>query len=259
VRLDDLHRKLSDYTRLVAFSHVSNVVGYINPAAEICTRARRAGARVLIDAAQVRAHVPLDMQAFGCDFLTFSSHKMIGPMGVGVLWARLPKFSKTCRRINPAPIWRMTSTLTPGRFEHAARKIRRGHAQRFRADRSRGSRGLHERARSRRHRPARAIDHCICTNTIARRVRSAAARTARTFRAATGFSFTLEGHTPQEILLALDAKSIAIRAGDLGALPLLKRLGATAAARASWYLYTREQDVDQLIQSLQSLQRQSSA
>jgi cysteine desulfurase/selenocysteine lyase len=87
VLLDDLDRKLSKRTRLVAFSHVSNVVGYVNPAAEICARARRAGARVLVDAAQSAPHFPLDVQAMGCDFLAFSSHKMLGPMGVGVLWA----------------------------------------------------------------------------------------------------------------------------------------------------------------------------
>jgi cysteine desulfurase / selenocysteine lyase len=88
VLLEDLDGKLSERTRLVAFSHVSNVAGYINPAAQICARARRAGARVLIDAAQTAPHIPLDVQALGCDFLVFSSHKMLGPMGVGVLWAR---------------------------------------------------------------------------------------------------------------------------------------------------------------------------
>lgn len=88
VSLEDLDRKLSERTRLVAFSHVSNVAGYINPAAEICARARRAGARVLVDAAQSAPHVQLDVQAMDCDFLAFSSHKMMGPMGVGVLWSR---------------------------------------------------------------------------------------------------------------------------------------------------------------------------
>jgi len=85
---DEFSRQLSERTRLVAFSHVSNVAGYVNPAAEICRLARQAGARVLVDAAQSAPHVPLDVQSLGCDFLTFSGHKMLAPMGIGVLWAR---------------------------------------------------------------------------------------------------------------------------------------------------------------------------
>ena len=88
ISLEDLERKLSSRTRLLSFSHVSNVAGYINPAAEICARAHRAGARVFVDAAQSAPHMALDVQAIGCDFLAFSSHKMLGPMGIGVLWAR---------------------------------------------------------------------------------------------------------------------------------------------------------------------------
>jgi cysteine desulfurase / selenocysteine lyase len=88
ISLEDLDRQLSARTRLVAFSHVSNVAGYVNPAAEICTRAQHAGARTFVDAAQSAPHVTLDVQAIGCDFLAFSSHKIAGPMGAGVLWAR---------------------------------------------------------------------------------------------------------------------------------------------------------------------------
>src|SRR5882762_859375 len=125
VLLEDLDRKLSERTRLVAFSHVSNVAGYINPAAPICARARRAGARVLIDAAQTAPHIALDVQALGCDFLLFSSHKMLGPMGVGVLWARrelldaMPPYqsgSNMAREID----------LTSQEFEHGARKFGAG-------------------------------------------------------------------------------------------------------------------------------------
>jgi cysteine desulfurase/selenocysteine lyase len=88
ISLEDLERKLSARTRLVAFSHVSNVAGYVNQAAEICARAKHADARTFIDAAQSAPHVPLDVQAIGCDLLAFSSHKIAGPMGAGVLWAR---------------------------------------------------------------------------------------------------------------------------------------------------------------------------
>src|SRR5690348_12272494 len=83
-----LRRLLTDKTKLVCFSHVSNVLGIINPAAEICRIAHQAGAKVLIDAAQSVPHIPVDIQQLQCDFLAFSSHKMMGPMGIGVLWVR---------------------------------------------------------------------------------------------------------------------------------------------------------------------------
>ena len=88
LRLDQLDALLSKRTKLVAFPHVSNVLGRINPAKEICERAHRAGALVLVDAAQSVPHFPVDVQDIGCDFLAFSGHKMCGPMGIGALWAR---------------------------------------------------------------------------------------------------------------------------------------------------------------------------
>lgn len=88
LRLDQLDALLSERTKLVAFSHVSNVLGLINPAKEICDRSHRAGALVLVDSAQSVPHVPVDVQELGCDFFAFSAHKMPGPMGTGVLWAR---------------------------------------------------------------------------------------------------------------------------------------------------------------------------
>jgi cysteine desulfurase / selenocysteine lyase len=87
-RLDQLKQLLSQRTRLVAFSHVSNVLGYINPAREICAMARQAGASVVIDGAQGAPHTGIDVQRLGCDFYIFSGHKMLGPMGTGVVWGR---------------------------------------------------------------------------------------------------------------------------------------------------------------------------
>ena len=84
----ELKQILSKRTRVVAFSHVSNVLGYINPAKEICAMAREAGARVVIDGAQGAPHAKIDVQDLGCDFYVFSGHKMLGPMGTGVVWGR---------------------------------------------------------------------------------------------------------------------------------------------------------------------------
>jgi cysteine desulfurase / selenocysteine lyase len=86
--LDVFERMLSERTKVVAFSHVSNVLGTITPVAQLCRRARAAGAVTVIDGAQAAPHLPLDMSALGCDLYVFSSHKMLGPTGIGVLWGR---------------------------------------------------------------------------------------------------------------------------------------------------------------------------
>jgi cysteine desulfurase/selenocysteine lyase len=252
VRLDDLDRKLSERTRLVSFSHVSNVVGYINPAAEICARARRAGARVLIDAAQSAPHVPLDVQKLGCDFLVFSGHKMLGPMGVGVLWGRrelLEDMSPYQAGSNMAHEIDFASQ----EFEHAARKFGAG------TPNVSGPVGLAAGVRYLRSQNPSALESHEAeltqygleqlTDIPGLRLlgpRSAANRLPV-------FSFVLAAHSPAEILQHLDTRGIAIRAGELAALPLLKRFGVTSAARASCYLYTQMTELDRLAAALRQL------
>ena len=252
VRLDDLDRKLSERTRLVSFSHVSNVAGYINPAAEICARARSAGARVLVDAAQSAPHVPLDVQSLGCDFLVFSGHKMLGPMGVGVLWGRrelLEDMSPYQAGSNMAHEIDFASQ----EFEHAARKFGAG------TPNVSGPVGLAAAVRYLRSQNQSALESHEAeltqygleqlTNIPGLRLlgpRSAANRLPV-------FSFVLAAHSPAEILRHLDMRGIAIRAGDLAALPLLKRFGVTSAARASCYLYTQMTELDRLATALRQL------
>ena len=254
VQLDDLDRKLSERTRLLSFSHVSNVAGYINPAAEICARARRAGARVLIDAAQSAPHVPLDVQNLGCDFLVFSGHKMLGPMGVGVLWGRrelLEDMSPYQAGSNMAH----EVGLTSQEFEHAAHKFGAGTpnvsgpvglaaAVQYLGNQNRSAIERHE---------AELTQYGLeqLTNIPGLRLlgpRSAANRLPV-------FSFVLAAHSPAEILRHLDMRGIAIRAGELAALPLLKRFGVTSAARASCYFYTQMTELDRLAAALRQLTR----
>jgi len=252
VRLDDLDRKLSERTRLVSFSHVSNVAGYINPAAEICGRARRAGARVLIDAAQSAPHVPLDVQSLGCDFLAFSSHKMLGPMGIGVLWGRrelLDEMSPYQSGSNMAHAVDVASQ----EFEHAARKFGAG------TPNVSGPVGLAAAVQYLRSQNRSAIErheaeltrYALEQLTDIPGLRLLGPRSA--VQRVPVFSFVLAGHSPAEILQHLDARGIAIRAGDLAALPLLKRFGVTAAARASCYLYSQTAELDRLAAALREL------
>src|SRR5262249_34149480 len=117
----------SKRTKLVTFPHVSNVLGRINPAKEICEMAHRAGATVLVDAAQSVPHFPVDVQDIGCDFLAFSGHKMCGPMGIGVLWARgdlldsMPPFQSGSNMAHEVDI-----ESAPTRFADGALKFEAG-------------------------------------------------------------------------------------------------------------------------------------
>ena len=249
MQLDELQRQLSERTRLLAFSHISNVTGYINPAADICSRARRAGARVLIDAAQSAPHIRLDVQALGCDFLVFSSHKMLGPMGVGVLWARrevleeMPPYQAGSNMAHDVD-------LGSRDLEHAARKFGAG------TPNVSGPIGLAAavtfldslgREAVERH------EQGLVTHALERLREVPRLRIIGPTKPAARipvFSFTVDGIAPSEILRRLDAQGIAVRAGDLASLPLLKRLGTTAAARASCYVYTQIEELDKLADTL---------
>ena len=252
VDLADLDRKLVERTRLLAFSHVSNVAGYVNPAADICSRARRAGALTLIDAAQSAPHLPLDVRTLGCDFLAFSSHKMLGPMGVGVLWGKR-------ELLEQMPPYQAGSNMShavdrdSNELEHAAYKFGAGTPY------APGPIGL-----------AAAIEfiQSLGRDVIARHEHALTEYALRRLREVPGlrllgpqvaearipvFSFEMSGIAAEEVQRRLDAQDIAIRAGDLSALPLLRHFGVQSAARASCYLYTTLADIDRLVDALKEM------
>jgi cysteine desulfurase / selenocysteine lyase len=254
ILVDDLHRKLSDRTRLFAFSHVSNVVGYVNPAKLLCASAHAAGALVLIDAAQSAPHVAIDVQDLGCDFLVFSGHKLLGPMGSGALWVRrelletMPPYQSGSNMAHEVDV-------SSQQFEHAARKFGAG------TPNVAGAVGLAAaveysdklgRATIERH-------EADLTRYALDRLKEVSGLRLLGPKAAAGrvpvFSFVLERHAPEIILRHLDSRGIAVRAGDLAALPLLKRFGVSAAARASCYLYNQAENIDRLVLALQELTR----
>lgn len=252
IRMADLERQLSRRTRLMSFSHVSNVVGYINPAAKICARARSVGARVVIDGAQSAPHIPLDVQALGCDFLAFSSHKMLGPMGVGVLWGRrelLEEMGPYQAGSNMAHEVDLASQV----FEHAAYKFGAG------TPNVAGAVGLAAAVEYLRNKDHGAIEQHAAHLTQYALDRLTAVPGLRLLgpRAAVPripvFSFVLAGHTPIDTLRYLDSRGITVRAGELASLPLLERLGVRTAARASCYLYTETSEIDRLAAGLSEL------
>jgi cysteine desulfurase/selenocysteine lyase len=251
LRLDDLERKLSPRTRLVAFSHVSNVLGIVTPAKQIAALAHEHGAKVFIDGAQGAPHVPIDVRDIGCDFYAFSGHKMCGPMGSGVLWARR-------ELLDAMPPYHLGSNMAHdvdfdgATFEHGALKFQAGTpdvaqpvglaaaARVLMA--SRGELESHDRA---------LVEHGMERLRGVRGLRLIG--NAPPDRRIPVFSFTIDGWKAEDVAAALDKREIAVRAGDLAALPLLRRFGTATAVRASAYLYNRLEDFDRLAAALHGI------
>lgn len=251
-RLDQFRDLLSSRTRVVAFSHVSNVLGYVNPAREMCALARQAGARVVIDGAQGAPHVKVDVQEIGCDFYVFSGHKMLGPMGTGVVWGRR-------ELLEEMPPYHVGSNMAHAvdferaEFEHAAQKFQAGTpdvagpvglaaAVRFFETAGHDALWRHDRA---------LVEHALERLSRIPRLRLIGPRSAD--RRVPVFTFTLDGRAPTEVARMLDARGIAVRAGDMAAMPLLKRFGTSEAVRASAYVYSTARDVDRLADALSVL------
>ena len=214
--------------------------------------ARRAGASVVVDGAQGIPHGPVDVQDLGCDFYIFSGHKMLGPMATGIVWGRR-------ELLDAMPPYHVGSTMAHAvdfegaEIEHGALKFQSGTpdvagpvglaaAIAFLESAGAGALQRHDRelaeyglARLREIKGLRIIGSTSLEGRVP------------------VFTFTIEGHAPEAVALALDARGIAIRAGDMAALPLLRRFGATAACRASGYVYTTTGDIDRLADGLREI------
>lgn len=240
---------LTEKTKLVCFSHVSNVLGIINPAAEICRIAHDAGAKILIDAAQSAPHIPIDVQNLRCDFLAFSSHKIMGPMGAGVLWVRRAI-------LDQMPPYQSGSNMAHAiskdewEFSEAARKFSAGTpsvcgpvgvAAAIEFIRNLG----HERMWTHEHELTRHLLEVLSEQKGVRIVGSREAQNRISL-----LCFTTDSIQPEELARRLDQYGIAIRAGDLAALPLLERFGLKRAARASLYVYNTTEEIDEFAHKL---------
>ena len=252
-RLEQLKQLLSKRTRIVAFSHVSNVLGYINPAKEICAMAREVGARVVIDGAQGAPHAKIDVQDLGGDFYVFSGHKMLGPMGTGVVWGRR-------ELLETMPPYHVGSNMAHdvdferAAFEHGAQKFQAGTPD------VAGPVGLAAAVRFlktagtqlQRH-DDQLVRHGLARLAEIPRLRIIGPRSAE--NRVPVFTFVIEGQQATAVARALDARGIAVRAGDMAALPLLKRFGTSEAVRASAYVYSTPADLDRLADALRGLSK----
>lgn len=252
IRLADVERTITGRTKMVAVVYVSNVLGIVNPVKQIGEIAHRHGAKILVDGAQSTPHMKVDVQDLDCDFYAFSAHKMCGPTGIGALYGK----KKLLEQMEPIEYGgEMIDTVglydsdwkePPWKFEGGtpiiAGAVGLGAAIDFLQEI-----GLHEIDRHDRELTAYALEQM-------KRVDGLTIYGPLTER--TGLvTFNLDDIHAHDVATAVDAEGIAIRAGHHCCQPLMKWLGASATARASFYLYNTESDVDRLVQALRNTQK----
>jgi cysteine desulfurase/selenocysteine lyase len=250
LRLEQLDDLLTERTRLVGVTHVSNALGTINPVKQIVQRAHAAGAVVMVDGAQAAPHLPLNVQALGCDFYAFSGHKMCGPTGIGVLWGRrelleeMAPYQGGGEMIEIVELERSTYKPAPHKFEAGTPNV---------AD----AVGL-----------AAAIDYLTAIGLERIHAHEYELVSYALERASDipGFhqfgpvdddragvlSFELGDIHPHDMAQLLDGRGIAVRAGHHCNQPLMRRLGLGATTRASFYLYNDRDDVDALCDGMKA-------
>lgn len=251
IDLDALEALLTPRTKLVSLAHVSNVLGSVLDARAAADLAHSVGAKIMLDGCQAAPRMALDMAALDCDFYAFSGHKLYGPTGIGVLWARedildaMPPWQGGGAMIDRVTFEKTTYAPPPQRFEAGTPMITEAIA-------------LHA-----------AIDYVdalgpdqlfVHESALARQLRDE----LRSLNSVTLFgpeesagivSFALEGVHPHDLGTILDEENVAIRAGHHCAQPLMDHLGVTATARASFGLYSDETDIAALLRGIDRTQR----
>ncbi len=249
LRLDVYEQLLQQQPKLVAFAHMSNVLGTINPAREMIAQAHAAGALVLIDAAQSVPHMPVDVQALDVDFLCFSSHKMLGPTGIGVLYGKrdlleaMPPFMGGGDMIRTVGLRQSTWNDLPWKFEAGTPAIAEAIGLGAAVDYL-NALGMENVLQHEQRITAYAMEQL-------RKVPGLTIYGPDVPQRGGVISFTLVDIHPHDLASILDQEvGVAIRAGHHCAQPLMERFGLSATARASFYVYTIESDVDTLVQGL---------
>lgn len=256
--IDHLKSLLSSKTKLVALTHVSNVLGTINPIKEIVELAQEVGAKVLVDGAQAVPHMPVNVNRLGCDFYAFSGHKMLGPTGIGVLWVKREVGQKMRPFLYGGGMIREVG-LKGAKYDGMPLKFEAGtpHID--------GVIGLGE-----------AVKYLekVGMDKVRKHEEELVGYGVREIRKIRGVggvgevggirvwgpedivnrggvvSFTVDGIHPHDLASVLDADNIAIRAGHHCCMPLHAALGVPATARASFYIYNSQKDVDLLVAGL---------
>ncbi|MEJ1922132.1 aminotransferase class V-fold PLP-dependent enzyme [Microbacterium sp. KHB019] len=243
LRPGDIETHITDRTKIVAVTHVSNVLGVVNPVEQLIAAARRVGALVLLDACQSAPHLPLDVKKLDVDFAVLSGHKMLGPTGIGALYGRrellaaMPPFLTGGSMITTVTTTRAEYLPPPQRFEAGTQRVSQAvalaAAVRYLEDVGMPRIAAHEAQLGRR-----LVDGLSAIDGV--RVLGAGIDLPRVGLA----SFDIPGIHSHDVGQFLDDRGIAVRVGHHCAQPLHRRLGVTSSTRASTYLYSTDAEVD---------------
>jgi len=247
--LDDLPALLSERTKVVAISHISNALGTVNPVKEIAAAAHEVGALMVVDGAQGAVHTKVDVQDLGADCYAFSGHKMCGPTGIGALWARrdlleaMSPYQGGGEMIHFVERDESTWAQVPHKFEagtpNIAGAIGMGAAVDFLADTGMEHIQAHERE---------LMEYALAQVGSVKDIHVYGPESLDERSAV--ISFTLADAHPHDISTILDTEGVAVRAGHHCAQLVMKHFGISATARASFYLYNTKDDVDRLVEAL---------
>lgn len=245
--LETFQDALTERTKMVAITHMSNVTGTIVPIREVCRIAHARGIPVLVDGSQSAVHMPIDVQDLGCDFFVFTGHKTYGPSGIGVLWAKkqhleaMPPFLGGGEMILDVTEDNVTYNDPPHRFEAGTppivQAIGLGAALEYMQGVGREAIAAHEADLA-----AYAQERLSAINSL------------KIFGTAPGkgaiFSFEIEGIHAHDISMIIDREGVAVRAGTHCAQPLLSRYGVSSTCRASFGMYNTRSEIDALAEAL---------
>ncbi|HIL90643.1 MAG TPA: cysteine desulfurase [Gemmatimonadetes bacterium] len=251
--LDELPRLLTDRTKVVAISHVSNALGTVNPVKRVAAAAHEVGALVLVDGAQGAVHMKVDVQELGVDCYAFSGHKMCGPTGIGALWARrdlldsMEPYQGGGEMIHFVGRDESSWATVPHKFEagtpNIAGAIGMGTAIDFLSGVGMDAIAKHEHE---------LLEYALERMSAVDGIRIYGPQSPDEHSAL--ISFTLGDAHPHDISTILDSEGIAVRAGHHCAQLAMQHFGISATARASIYLYNTESDIDRLIEGLEQVQ-----
>jgi cysteine desulfurase/selenocysteine lyase len=252
--LSTLDSVITERTKIVSMVHVSNLLGTINPVETVIARARQVGALVLLDASQSVPHLPLDVAALGADFVAFTGHKMLGPTGIGVLWARLPllqelpPFLGGGEMIEVVTMERSTFAQPPHKFEAGtppiAEAVGLGAAVDYLTAVGMPAIAAHEHELT-----AYVLDALSSVDGV--KIIGPPTAEGRVAEV----SFTFAGIHPHDVGQVLDEQGIAVRVGHHCARPAVVRYGIPATTRASFYLYNTLAEADALIKGLAQVKK----
>ncbi len=251
--LAQLGQVLTPDVKLFAFTHVSNTLGVINPAADMCVAAKKIGAVTVVDAAQSAGHLPLDVQAMGCDFLALSGHKMCGPTGIGVLYGRaplldqMPPYRGGGSMISSVEFFESKWAPAPAKFEagtpNIADAIALGVAMDYLDTLGREAIAQHDEQLA-----------ALAYSRIKAEVPGIRVLGPAHHRSGV-VSFALPGVHAHDVVTLADQDGIALRGGHHCNQPLMRKLGLPATSRASFYFYNTAEEIDRLVASLRRIQK----